>query len=171
MKQRDGPGADERLGSRTRVTEQVRLMTGLRNRLLATGAALSAVAFTASAAYAADPVKVDIEGEASVAAGLVDGDAQADANALLSVKGSTVLDNGIEIGAVVSARLDADQPYQLFGGGRYSSLLIGGPRGIAPSGSDAYLQGAYAYARGSFGQLIVGRDQGVARMLAVSSPT
>ena len=59
----------------------------------------------------------------------------------------------------------------MFGGGRYSSQLIGGPRGIAPSASDAYLQGAYAYARGPFGQFIIGRDQGVARMLAVTSPT
>ena len=143
------------------------LMTGFRTVLLG----VSAAALTVSAAYAADPVKVEVKGEASVAAGLVDGDAKADANAKLSVKGSTVLDNGIEVGAVVSARLDADQPSQMFGGGRYSSQLIGGPRGIAPSASDAYLQGAYAYARGPFGQFIIGRDQGVARMLAVTSPT
>lgn len=142
-------------------------MTGFKAAL--TG--VCAAAMTAGAAYAADPVKVDVSGEASVAAGLVDGDARADANAEVRVKGSTVLDNGIEIGAGLSARIDKDQPRQLFGGGRYSSLLNGGPRGLTDDSADAYLQGAYAYARGGFGQLIIGRDQGVARILAVTSPT
>lgn len=142
-------------------------MTGFRTALLS----ISAAALTAGAAYAADPVQVDVEGEASVVGGVSDGEEKGDANAEVKATGSTVLDNGVEIGAVVEARLDADQPPQLFAGGRYSSLLIGGPRGVAPFGGDAYLQGAYAYARGSFGQLIVGRDQGVARTLAVTSPT
>lgn len=132
---------------------------------------MGAAVLTAGAAYGADPVKVDVEGEASVVGGVSDGDAKGDANAEVKVKSSTILDNGVEIGAAVEARLDADQPSQLFGGGRYSSLLIGGPRGVAPLNSDAYLQGAYAYARGSFGQIIVGREQGVARALAVTSPT
>ncbi len=142
-------------------------MTGFRKSLLG----VSAAALTAGAAYAADPVEFEIEGEASVVAGVVDGDAKADANAEISVKGSTVLDNGVEIGAVVQGRLDADEPAQKYAGGRFSSLLIGGPRGVAPLDSDAYVQGAYAYARGNFGQVIVGRDQGVARTLAVTSPT
>jgi hypothetical protein len=142
-------------------------MTGLRTLLLSAGAAV----FTASAAYGADPIKLDVEGEASAAAGLVDGHGKGDVNAKLSIKGSTVLDNGVEVGAVLTGRLDADQPRQMFGGGRYSGLLIGGPRGVGPDTSDAYLQGAYAYARGAFGQLIVGRDAGVARILSVSSPT
>ncbi len=142
-------------------------MTGLRTLLLTTGAAV----LTAGAAYAADPIKLDVSGEASAAAGLSDGDGKGDVNAKLSVKGSTVLDNGLEVGAVVTGRLDADQPRQMFGGGRYSGLLIGGARGVGPDTSDAYLQGAYAYARGSFGQMIIGRDAGVARILSVSSPT
>jgi hypothetical protein len=142
-------------------------MTGLRTLLLGTGVAV----LTAGAAYAADPIKLDVSGEASAVAGLVDGDGKGDVNAKLSVKGSTVLDNGIEIGAVVTGRLDADQPRQMFGGGRYSGMLIGGARGVGPDTSDAYLQGAYAYARGSFGQVIVGRDAGIARILSVSSPT
>ncbi len=142
-------------------------MTGLRTYLLGASAAV----FAAGAAHAADPVEIDISGEASAVAGLADGDAKGDVNAKVSFKGSTVLDNGVELGAVLTGRLDADQPRQLFGGGRYSGLLIGGPRGIGPETSDAYLQGAYAYARGSFGQLIVGRDAGIARILSVSSPT
>ena len=142
-------------------------MTSLRTMLLGASAAV----LTAGAAYAADPVKIDVSGEASAVAGLTDGDAKGDVNAKVSFKGATVLDNGVEIGAVLTGRLDADQPRQLFGGGRYSGLLIGGPRGVGPDTSDAYLQGAYAYARGSFGQIIVGRDAGVARILSVSSPT
>lgn len=127
---------------------------------------------TVSAAFAADdPVEIDVSGEVNAVAGLVDGDAKGDVNARLKIEGSTILSNGIEIGAGASARLDADQPRQLFGGGRYSSLLIGGPRGVAPGGSDAYLQSAYGFAKGSFGQIVIGRDQGVARTLAVTAPT
>ena len=142
-------------------------MTPLRKALFG----VCAAALSAGAANAAEPVELDIEGEINAVAGVVDGDAEADANAEITATVSTVLDNGIEMGAVVEARLDADQPAQRYGGGRYSSLLIGGPRGIGPLDSDAYLQGAYGYVKGSFGQIIVGRDQGVARTLAVTSPT
>ncbi len=142
-------------------------MTGFRNIT----AGVSAAAFAVSAAFAADPVEIEIEGEATLAAGVSDGDAIADGNAEVDVKGSTFLDSGLEIGAVISARLDADQPAQGVAGGRYSGLQIGGPRGIAPLDSDAYLQSAYAYARGVFGQVIIGRDHGIARTLAVTSPT
>ncbi|CAK9041870.1 Porin_4 domain-containing protein [Durusdinium trenchii] len=142
-------------------------MTGLKAALLGTSAAV----MTVCGAYAADPVQLDVEGEISTAVGIVDGDARADANAEVSVTGSTLLDNGIELGAIVSARLDGDQPRQQFAGGRYSSLLIGGPRGIAPLDSDAYLQGAAGYVKGPFGQIILGREQGIARTLAVTSPT
>lgn len=146
-------------------------MRMLRKALMAAGMSVSAYALGVASAAAADPVEFDVSGEVSSAAGVVDGDMRADANAEIKLKGSTVLDNGVEVGAVVEARLDADQPRQGVSGGRFSSLLIGGPRGIAPLDSDAYLQGAYAYARGAFGQVIVGRDQGVARTLAVTSPT
>ena len=142
-------------------------MTHLRKALLG----VCTAALTVGAAYADEPVELEVEGEINAVAGVVDGDAAADANAEIKTTVSTILDNGLELGAVVEARLDADQPRQLYGGGRYSSLLIGGPRGIGPLDSDAYLQGAYGYVKGSFGQIIVGRDQGVARTLAVTSPT
>ena len=135
------------------------------------GTSLAVLAATAAPAFAADPVKVEASGEASLAAGVVDGDAKADGDAFLAVKGSTVLGNGVELGAVLEGRVDGQQPAQIYGGGRYSSYLIGGPRGVAPSSGDAFLQGAYAYARGGFGQFIVGRDHGVARTLAVTAPT
>ena len=131
----------------------------------------SAAVLTAGAAYAADPIELEVEGELSAVAGIVEGDAKGDVNAEIKTTASTILDNGIELGAVVSGRLDADQPRQIFAGGRYSSLLIGGPRGIAPLTSDAYLQGAAGYVKGPFGQIILGREQGIARTLAVTSPT
>ena len=132
-------------------------------------------ATTASAAltvaHAADPIELDVEGEASVVAGVSDGEDAADADAEIRVKGSTVFENGMELGAIISARLDGQQPAQQFAGGRYSSFLIGGPRGIGPLTSDAYLQGAYAYARGGFGEIQLGRSEGAARTLAVTAPT
>ncbi|MEZ5892698.1 MAG: porin [Parvularculaceae bacterium] len=131
--------------------------------------AVSALAL--SPAFAADPVKFEVDGEVSVAAGLVDGDAKADADAEIRIKGSTVLENGLELGAVVEGRVDGQQPNQFYAGGRYSSMLIGGPRGVGPMASDAYVQGAYGYVRGAFGQLIVGRDNGVGRTFAVTAPT
>ena len=73
----------------------------------------SAAVFTAGAAYAADPVEFEVEGEVSTVAGVVDGDAKGDVNAEVAVKGSTVLDNGVEVGAVVEGRLDADLICQL----------------------------------------------------------
>ena len=152
-------------------------MTDLRSALIKTSAAALIAAtygvsgFGISSALAADPVKIEVEGQVTAVAGVTEGDADGDIDADLKVKGSTIFDNGIEFGAVVAGSVDAQRPPMLYSGGRYSSLLSGGPRGIAPEDSDAYLKGAYAYARGSFGQFIVGRDQGVARTLAVTSPT
>ena len=142
-------------------------MTGLKTALMSACAAV----ITAGAAYAVEPVEFEVSGSAAFVGGVSQGEAAGDVDADVEVKGSTFLDNGIELGGVINARLDGQQPSSTFGGGRYTSLLIGGPRGIAPLTSDAFLQGAYAYARGGFGQVIVGRDQGVARTLAVTSPT
>lgn len=144
-------------------------MLPVLKRLLTATAATAIMA--GAGAQAADPVNLDVSGEASAVAGVSDGEARGDADAEIRVKGSTVLDNGMEVGAVLEGRLDGQQPAQIYAGGRYSSLLIGGPRGVAPLSGDAWLQGAYAYARGGFGQLIVGREQGVARTLSVTSPT
>lgn len=141
-----------------------------RQALLGAVAAVFAAGST-TLAFADDDKAVEVTGEASAVAGVSDGKAKGDVDAQVKVKGSHVLKNGVEVGAVVGARLDGQQPAQLFAGGRYSSLLIGGPRGVGPMNSDAYLQQAYGYARGGFGQVTVGRDQGVARALAVTSPT
>ena len=142
-----------------------------RAKILASVAAGSIAVFAAAPAFAADPVKLEVSGKASAAAGAAEGEAKADADVEVAVKGSAVLESGLELGAVIEGRLDGQQPNQLYAGGRYSSLLIGGPRGIALLTSDLYLQGAYGYVRGGFGQLIVGRDHGVGRTFAVTAPT
>ncbi len=138
-------------------------------RLAALGCGVAALAV--SAAYAADPIEIEVKGKASLVTGVSDGDAESDFDAEITFTGSSVLDNGIEIGSVIQGRIDGDQPRQNFAGGRYSSLLIGGPRGVGPLTSDAYIQGAYGFARGPFGKIVAGRDQGVGRTLAVTSPT
>jgi hypothetical protein len=144
-------------------------MRRLRSSLLAF-AALTPLS-AAGGAWAADPVELDVSGQASLATGVSDGDGKADADLEVRVKGSTVFRNGVEIGAVMEGRYDRQQPAQLYAAGRYTSLQIGGPRGVGPSTGDVYLQGAYAYARGGFGEVIVGRDHGVGRTFAVKAPT
>lgn len=128
-------------------------------------------AAAAGAAHAGEPVKVSVEGETSVVAAAREGDVGADVDGKVRFKASTVQRSGLEYGAVLEARLDGQQQAQTPAGGRYSSLLIGGPRGVAPLTSDLYLQSANAYVRGAFGTLIVGRDQGVGRTLSVTAPT
>ena len=146
-------------------------------KLLARGkfpSLLSGIAggFAFVSAAAADPVEFDVDGKASLVAGVSGGDAAGDIDAELRVTGSTVFASGLEVGAVLETRLDGQQPGRIYGGGRYSSFLIGGGRGLGPNNnSDLFLQGAYAYARGAFGEFIVGKDHGVARTLAVKSPT
>ncbi|MEO0694872.1 MAG: porin [Pseudomonadota bacterium] len=150
-------------------------MARSQKSLLAFSASLIATAVAhgvwAGDAFAADPVEIDVEGKATVAAGLVDGETESDIDAEVRVRGSTVFQSGVEVGAVIEGRFDKQQPNQIYAGGRYTSLLIGGPRGVGPLTSDAFLESAYAYARGGFGEVIVGRNQGVARTLAVKAPT
>jgi hypothetical protein len=132
---------------------------------------LSAAILAATAAHASDPIEVEVSGEVTAVGGVSNGKARGDVDALVSVKGSKILTNGLEVGAVVSARADGQQPAQTYAGGRYSSLLNGGPRGVGPMTGDVFVQSAYGYVRGPFGTVSVGRDQGVARALAVTSPT
>ncbi|MEM1193526.1 MAG: porin [Pseudomonadota bacterium] len=119
-----------------------------------------------------EAVEVEFTGKATAVAGVVDGsDLRGDIDAEVELKASTILDNGLELGAVIQGRYDEDQPGQLFSGGRRSGFLFGGARGIGPQSGDAFVQGAFGYARGGFGKVVVGRDQGVARQLAVTAPT
>ncbi|WP_031550366.1 porin [Parvularcula oceani] len=138
----------------------------------AAGAALALAAGLCAVDLAvAQEHPIEVTGEATVVGGVVDGDARGDADAVLRAEGSTLLGNGLELGAGGSVRADGDMPENLFAGGRYSSLTAGGPRGLGISSGDIYLEGAYVFARGSFGSVHVGRDDGVAARLAVTSPT
>ena len=135
--------------------------------LLATLAGLSAS--PAASAQGEDPLTVT--GEVVVAAGMADGEAAGDADALLRAEGTTILESGLELGAGAALRLDGQRPYQTFAGGRYSSLLAGGTRGGGPQDGDVFVEGAYLFARGGLGSLYLGRDDGAASRLAVTSPS
>ena len=117
------------------------------------------------------PPPIEVTGEVSVVGGVVDGEARGDADALVRAEGTHVTAGGLEVGAGAAIRADGQQPERLFGGGRYSSPLIGGPRGLGLSSGDVFVEGAYLFARGGFGSLHVGRDDGVASRLAVTSPS
>ncbi|MCI5044526.1 MAG: porin [Aquisalinus sp.] len=140
--------------------------SGLRSTLLV---ACCVWPFYASAI--AQDTNVEVSGEITAVAGSVDGDFEADADARVKVKTSRVLDSGLEIGGVFEARADGDIPQQYWAGGRYSGLLSGGSRGVGPLEGDAFLQSAFAYLKGGFGEISIGRDNGIASQLAVTSPT
>ena len=119
-----------------------------------------------------DAVKLELSGKATAIVGVVEGgDARGDFDAQVELKASTVLENGLELGAVIQGRYDEDQPGQLFSAGRRSGFLTGGPRGLGPLDGNTFVQGAFGYARGGFGKVVLGRDQGVARQFAVTAPT
>ena len=122
-------------------------------------------------AFAQNDGPIEISGEASVVIGTADGVLASDADARVKLKSSTLLESGLEIGGVLEARVDGDTPEQASTQGRYSGFAAGGARGVGPMTGDAYLQGAYAYARGGFGLVSLGRDNGVASELAITSPT
>jgi predicted porin len=148
----------------------VRLATFDTKQRLAAFAAAGAC-FLTSAAYAQSTDLIEVTGDLSVVTGIVDGELKSDADARVSAMGSTVLDSGFEVGAAASLRADGDMPGSLYAGGRYSSLLAGGARGLGSDSGDVFLEGAYLFARGGFGSLHIGRDAGVASRLAVTSPT
>ena len=133
--------------------------------------AASLLALLGTNAFAQLPDAIEVDGELSVVAGGSDGETDADIDARVSATGSTVLRNGMEIGAAASMRADSDAPASQFGGGRYSSLLFGGPRGFGGGDGDVFLEDAYVFARGGFGSVYLGRDAGIASRLAVTSPT
>ena len=134
-------------------------------------AALLVVPGLSLGAAAAQDGPLDVSGEVTLVAGAVDGDAKADGDVSLRAEATTILDSGLELGAGGALRIDGDRPYRTYGGGRYSSPLIGGTRGVGPEDGDLFVEGAYLFARGGFGSLTVGRDDGAASRLAVTSPS
>jgi len=153
-----------------------RARTGLYRVFLCAASCLVLAGMPSALAQDEDPkdplVNLELDGRASAVVGSTgDGDVRGDVNIELGLTASRVFNNGLELGATLEGRYDEDQPKSLFSGGRRSSLLTGGPRGVGPFGGDAYLQSAFGYARGPFGKIVVGRDSGVAQQLAVTAPT
>lgn len=134
------------------------------------GACVLALLCAAGPAHAQDDPVV-LSGEITAAAGLADGEAAGDVDALIRAEGTTILESGLELGLGTALRLDGQRPYQINAGGRYSSLLAGGTRGIGPKDGDVFVEGAYLFARGGLGSVYLGRDDGVATRLAVTAPS
>ena len=141
-------------------------------RALAAAAGIAALAVGAAWAQdAEDDTVLDLSGSVTFVGGIVDGDGAADADVSLRAESTTILDSGLELGAGAALRGDGQRPYRTYGGGRYSSLLAGGTRGIGPASGDFFLEGAYLFARGGFGSVYAGRDDGIASRLAVTAPS
>ncbi|MEM8988612.1 MAG: porin [Pseudomonadota bacterium] len=96
----------------------------------------------------------------------LDGDLDAD----IKVVGSTVFENGLEVGVGASARLDGQAPARGLAGGRISGPMSGGDRGFGDDTGDAAVDQAYIYAFGGLGRLAIGREIGVGDKFAVTSP-
>ncbi len=144
------------------------------SRVSGISASLGVLAALVAGAAAQEP-EFELKGEATVVVGGATGGSReakpVDADIRLDAKAYTILDSGLELGLGAGARIDSDSPASWWSGGRYSSLLIGGDGAIFGEEGDASLDAAYAYARGGFGEIYVGRDRGVSRQLAVTSPT
>ena len=119
------------------IVGEVRMTLSRVHSLRSLACALLACSTLGVAAAQDEPIEVS--GEFSVVTGIVDGDVVSDADAELTVTATHVLENGVELGASGSVRADADQPSTFFAGGRYSSLLSGGDRGVGPDGGDVFL--------------------------------
>lgn len=101
----------------------------------------------------------------------------------LGFDANRVLDNGLEIGTVV--RIDADMDQGQRGGfsgivadpiagtsaltGAFSGL--GRSSGFEDHGARGALQAAYIYAEGGYGEVRLGRDEGVAKRFAQGAPS
>ncbi|MEM9837537.1 MAG: porin [Pseudomonadota bacterium] len=123
----------------------------------------------ASTAWAQDEELV-VEGDVVLTSGITEEDGEADVDARLRVTGTTLAIPGLELGASGGLQIDGDRFDRRAAGGRYSSLTLGGNRGVGTQSSDLFIDRAYVFARGGFGSLSVGAQEGVASQLAVASP-
>ena len=149
----------------------MRLRGGNGRRAAGALALASLFAVAVPGALAQDEGPLDLSGTVTLVGGAVDGDAGGDADLSVRAEATTLLQSGLELGAGGALRVDGDRPYRTYAGGRYSSPLVGGTRGLGPEDGDLFVEGAYLFARGGFGSLTVGRDDGVASRLAVTSPS
>ena len=112
-----------------------------------------------------------VEGDVVVTTGATDDETAFDLDARLKVETSAQPIPGLELGAVGGMRIDGDRAANRAVAGRYSSLTGGGQRGLTDQDSDLFVDQAYVFARGGFGSVSYGAQQGIAARLAVTSPT
>lgn len=159
-------------------------------------AVIATLLCTGAGTAAADPVELlgwEIDANASIALagspGRDDADS-VDAYPFLAlihgeVRVERVLDNGAEIGVRLGGRLQLDHSARrgfsgrlgdgsvFFDGlaprGAFTGLTLGGPQ--EDNNADAQLETAFVYIDGGYGELLAGRDIGIARRFHEGSPT
>ncbi|MEL7029688.1 MAG: porin [Pseudomonadota bacterium] len=152
----------------------------MKKALISAAFAASTVAL-AGPTLAADNIKLQLGGFYTGVAGWVDDDNEDSdrqhafgSDAEVHVFGSTILDNGLEIGFGTSGKLSAGAGDDLTGrqwaAGRVSGNLIGGQRSTGGGSDNAFIEKSYIYAISGFGKLVFGREDGAADMLAITSP-
>ena len=138
--------------------------------------ALVAAGFAVSDAKAADPIALGLGGYSYWAGFFADYDADNTGDVAIRTegeihfKGSTVLDNGLEVSARIE--LEAEDESGSYTPGKLERPEGGGERVYTPgkySGGDQ-IDESWAYVSGSFGALRVGNDDPAAMQLATAAP-
>ena len=131
---------------------------------------ISAAVLAGSMAWAQDDPVV-VEGDVVLTTAGTDDEVVVDLDARLRVTGTFQPIPGLEIGGSTGLRIDGDRADRQPLAGRYSSIAAGGLRGYGPESSDLFLDRAFLFARGGFGTVSVGAQEGAAARLAVTSPS
>ena len=97
-------------------------------------------------------------------------DLELGADAEISIFASTLFDSGLEVQLSAEAGYDEEQEPRAWAGGRLSGNLVGGRGAAFGADSDFFLTEARISAMGGFGEVLFGRDDGVADMLAITAP-
>ncbi|MEO1406466.1 MAG: porin, partial [Pseudomonadota bacterium] len=133
--------------------------------------------------------EVDYRADASLAASPGRSDAgERDSEPVLGdvraeIRIERVLDNGMEIGGRLGARAQFDHPERqgfsgrigdgvgpgVFPRGAFTGLTLGGP--LEDDGFEIELETAFVYVDGGYGELLAGRDVGIARRFHEGAPS
>ncbi|MEM6851093.1 MAG: porin, partial [Pseudomonadota bacterium] len=149
-----------------------------RARAAAAAAVLALSPLAVSSASAAENIRLQLGGFFTGVAGWVDDENEDEdrqhafgSDAEVHVFGSTILDNGLEIGFGTSGKLSAgagdDLTRRQWAAGRISGNLIGGQRATGGGNDNAFIEKSYIYAISGFGKLVFGNEDGAADMLAI----
>ena len=171
-------------------------MTGLSRQFAAALMSISMMGLSATAQTRPEPIEIagwEIEPRADATVAISParddvGTTQAEvftAQLRAELRAEYVLENGAEIGVWLGGRLQRDHPERLgFSGrigegttafeglaprGAFTGLTLGGP--VEDANARARLETAFVYIDGGYGQVLIGRDVGIARRFHEGSPS